>query len=77
MIYPIFGFFAQTISPSVTPDTSSLYDFTSFTFTNVGITGRTGPIYTQLTSSYALTASWVTSSLYFSASTQEIGRAHV
>jgi len=72
MIYPIFGFFAQNISPSVAPDTSSLYDFTSFTFTNVGVTGRTGPTYAQLTSSYALTASWVTSSLYFSASTQGI-----
>ena len=72
MIFPIFGFFTQGTSPSASPDTSSLYSFTTFTFTNVGITGRTGPTYSQLTSSYAVTASWVTSSLYFSASIQGI-----
>jgi hypothetical protein len=73
MIYPIFGFFAQsTPSPVSPPDTSSLYDFTTFTFTNAGATGRQGPTYQQLTASYATTASWVTSSLYFSASIRGI-----
>ncbi len=73
MIYPIFGFFAQsTPSPVSPPDTSSLYDITTFTFTNAGATGRQGPTYQQLTASYATTASWVTSSLYFSASIRGI-----
>lgn len=68
-----FGFVNNIIYTTSTPITSSgLYDFTTFTFTNAGATGRQGPTYTQLTASYALTASWVTSSLYFSASTRGI-----
>ena len=71
MIIP-FGFFARNTTIPVVSDTSSLYTFTSFTFTNAGATGRQGPTYTQLTASYVATASWVTSSTYFTASTQGI-----
>lgn len=51
---------------------SALYDFTSFTFTNAGATGRQGPTYTQLITAYSSSASWTTSSLYFTASIRGI-----
>lgn len=63
-----------TTSTTTTTTTagSDLYSFTTFTFTNAGATGRQGPTYNQLTASYAPTASWVTSSQYFTASIQGI-----
>lgn len=70
-IFPIS--FLQQSTPFISPVTSSgLYAFTSFTFTNAGATGRQGPTYQQLTASYATTASWVTSSAFFSASIRGI-----
>jgi hypothetical protein len=64
------GYFSLNFSGSVV--STALYPFTTFTFTNAGATGRQGPTYTQLTSSYVTTASWVTSSQYFTASIRGI-----
>lgn len=49
----------------------SLYAFTSFTFTNVGITGRYGPTLTNTLSSYDTTTySWLNNTNYFNVVTQ-------
>ena len=61
-----------TSTTTTTTTFTALYPFTTFTFTNAGATGRQGPTYAQLTSSYAVTASWVTSSQYFTASIRGI-----
>ncbi len=68
-----FGFFQYSTPTTLTPpSTGSLYDFTTFTFTNAGATGRQGPTYQQLTASYATTASWVLTSSFFTASIRGI-----
>ena len=74
MIYPFFGYFKQqqTIGVSAPIDTSSLYDFTTFTFTNANATGNIGPAFTQMLGAYSSSAPWVTSSLYFTSSTSGI-----
>lgn len=66
-----FSFIQVPIQNIVTTG-STYYNFTTFTFTNAGATGRQGPTYTQLTASYAPTASWVTSSQFFAANTRGI-----
>jgi hypothetical protein len=50
----------------------SLYDFTTFTFTNAGATGRNGPTYTQLLGAYTGSASWTATPTFFTASTPGI-----
>lgn len=57
---------------TITPNNSSLYDFTTFTFTNAGATGRNGPTNAQLLGAYSSSAPWVTTPTYFTASTQGI-----
>jgi hypothetical protein len=55
-------------SPTITiVDTSlSVYDFSSFTFTNAGATGRTGPTLAQCLSSYNTTTyPWLTDTNFF------------
>ena len=74
MIYPLFGYFSQqqAIVGSAPIDTSSLYTFTTFTFTNANATGNIGPTFTQMLGAYSGSAPWVTSSLYFTSSTTGI-----
>lgn len=48
---------------------SSLYAFSSFTFTNCGATGIVGPTYAQCTSAYSGTT-WVSNTAYFNVVTQ-------
>lgn len=50
---------------------STLYNFTSFTFTNAGAVGNTGPTLANCTSAYSA-ASWVTNTSYFNMTTQGI-----
>jgi len=50
---------------------SRLYSFTSHTFTNAGATGRTGPIISQVRSSYS-TATWAQNASYLNMTTQGI-----
>jgi hypothetical protein len=57
-----------TSSPPVSP---GLYAFTSFTFTNAGITGASGPTLGNCTSSYNTTTyPWLTNTAYFNVVTQ-------
>lgn len=54
-----------------TPPSSGLYAFTSFTFTNAGITGRTGPTRANCLSSYNTTTyPWLNNTAYFNVVTQ-------
>jgi Concanavalin A-like lectin/glucanases superfamily len=51
----------------------SLYSFTSFTFTNAAITGRTGPTLANCLSSYnTVTYPWLNNTAYFNVVTQGI-----
>ena len=50
---------------------TSLYEFDSHTFTNCGITGRTGPTLANCTSTYSST-SWASNTDYFNMTTQGI-----
>jgi hypothetical protein len=62
-------------SPTITiVDTSlSLYEFSSFNFTNAGATGRTGPTLAQCLSSYNTTTyPWLTDTNFFNVVTQGI-----
>lgn len=69
MIFPIFGFYGQNIIQQIIPvDTSSLYSFSSFTFTNATVIGRTGPTQAQLLGAYTGSATWTTSSANFTSS---------
>lgn len=45
---------------------SVLYEFTSFTFTNVNTSGRTGPTIQNLRGAYSGSASWASNNAYFS-----------
>ena len=61
--------FTLTIGQGVT----LLYDFSTFTFTNGGITGQNGPTLANLLSSYdTSTNSWLTDTQYFNMTTQGI-----
>ena len=51
---------------------SSLYDFTSHTFTNCGATGATGPTLANCTSSYSSSAPWTSDTNFFNMTTQGI-----
>jgi len=72
MFIPFSFFYTYPVQASPVTTGSALYNFTTFTFTNASATGRQGPTYTQLTASYAPTASWVTSSQFFTASIRGI-----
>ena len=77
MIYPLFGYFSQQITATATAptesiNTSSLYTFTTITFTNAGSTGSRGPTYAQMLAEYSGSNPWITSSLYFTSSIQGI-----
>ena len=50
---------------------TSLYSFTTHTFTNAGATGRTGPIISQVRSSYS-SATWAQNASYLNMTTQGI-----
>lgn len=50
---------------------SILYSFTTFTFTNAGVTGQNGPTLANCTSSYS-SASWASNTSYFNVTTQGI-----
>ena len=50
---------------------SSLYPFTTQTFTNANVTGRTGPTLGQCQTAYSA-SSWTANSLYFNMTTQGI-----
>lgn len=65
-----FGFFQNFTISAVNPNTGSLYNFTLFTFTSVGINGSTGPTLAQLISAYTGSAGWAASSSYFTSSQQ-------
>lgn len=53
------------------PPSSGLYEFTSFTFTNAGITGRTGPTRANCLASYNTTTyPWLNNTSYFNVVTQ-------
>jgi hypothetical protein len=50
---------------------SVLYTFTTFKFTNAGVTGKTGPTLNQCVSAYS-SASWASNTTYFNMTTQGI-----
>ena len=50
---------------TIIPNNRSLYDFTTFTFTNVNVTGSNPPLLTQFLASYTGSNSWTANSLYF------------
>jgi hypothetical protein len=63
---------SKSITVSVLASTpSELYAFTTFTFTNAGVTGGSGPTLAQLRSSYS-SSSWTQNNDYFNITTQGI-----
>jgi len=53
------------------PEPQALYDFSSFTFTNVGITGRFGPTLANCIAGYNTSANpWLTDTAYFNVVTE-------
>jgi hypothetical protein len=66
------GSILKVISLPTVVTSSALYNFTTFTFTNAGATGRNGPTYTQLLGAYTGSASWTATPTFFTASTPGI-----
>jgi hypothetical protein len=62
---------SQFLGKSKTIAGNGLYTFSAFTFTNAGVTGRTGPILSQCVSAYS-SASWASNTSYFNMTTQGI-----
>ena len=60
----------QGVQKPHTAEASSLYDFTTHTFTNCGATGREGPTLANCTSTYS--DSWTDNTDYFNIQTQGI-----
>ena len=58
---------------SVTPNNRSLYDFTTFTFTNVSVTGSNPPLLTQFLAAYTGSATWTANSAYFTTQSGYLG----
>ena len=52
-------------SVSAPVQSSALYEFTTFTFTNAGTFGRTGPTIQNLRAFYTSSASWASNTSYF------------
>ena len=70
-----FGQVGSILKIKVSPvavTSSALYDFTTFTFTNAGATGRNGPTYAQLLEQYTGSATWALNTSYFTASIRGI-----
>ena len=67
------GFITITPNFSITVGGNGLYNFSAFTFTNAGATGRTGPTLSQARSAYS-SATWAqdTTNLYLNMTTQGI-----
>lgn len=63
-----FSFLNTLVNTITQPITDSLYSFTSFTFTSANVIGRTGPTQTQLLTRYTGSASWVSTSSFFTSS---------
>ena len=66
------GSILKVISSPTVVTSSGLYDFTTFTFTNAGATGRNGPTYAQLLGAYTGSATWASNTSYFTASIRGI-----
>lgn len=50
---------------TISPNINSLYDFTTFTFTNVGVVGSNPPTLAQFLGSYTGSATWASNTAYF------------
>jgi hypothetical protein len=72
---PLMGSFgggsARGFGRNFNPGSSGLYEFTNHTFTNAGVTGRTGPTLTQCRNAYS-SVSWTQNNLFFNMTTQGI-----